>query len=69
MDPRVDMLDKRMDRIDAKLDGMDGRLRGIELTLAKMPTVNGLWGMIATVLGIALAIAGLTFMVAEWVKG
>jgi hypothetical protein len=43
-----------------------GKLSGLETILAKQPTAVGLWGMIATMLGIALAIAGLTFVVADY---
>jgi len=43
------LADARMGRIEDKLDRIGDRLAG-------MPTVNGLWGMIATVLGVALTL-------------
>lgn len=45
------MIDK-MDTIIEKLGGM--------------PTTNGIWGMIATVIAVGIAIAGLTFAIASY---
>ena len=42
----------RMGRIEDKLDRMNERL-------SSMPTVNGLWGMVATVLGVALTVVAI----------
>ncbi len=46
------LADARMGRIEDKLDRMNERL-------SSLPTVNGLWGMIATVLGVALTVVGI----------
>lgn len=43
-----------------------GKLSGLEVAMAKQPTVAGLWGMIATMLVVALAIAALTFIIADY---
>lgn len=67
MDPRVDALESRMDRFEGKLDRIGDGLADIRVELAKKPTTAGLWGMIATVIAVALAIAALSFAVAEWV--
>jgi hypothetical protein len=61
LEAQMESVDRRLDRIDEKLD------RIIERT-GSLPTMNGLWGMIATVVGVGLTIAGLTFAIAEWVK-
>jgi hypothetical protein len=60
LEAQMESVDKRLDKIDDKLD------RIIEKTGA-LPTTNGLWGMVATVIGVGLAIAGLTFAIAEHV--
>lgn len=62
LEARADMTDQRLGRIEDKLD------RLLERT-GSLPTTNGLWGMVATVIGVGLAISGLTFVIAEWVKG
>lgn len=46
------LADARMGRIEDKLDRMNERL-------SSMPTVNGLWGMVATVLGVALTVVAI----------
>lgn len=61
LEARADMTDQRLGRIEDKLD------RILEKVGAQ-PTTNGLWGMVAAVLGVGLAISGLTFVIAEWVK-
>lgn len=38
----------------------------IKVEFAKRPTTTGLWGMLATLLALALAIAGLVFVVADY---
>ena len=42
--------------------------RRATIEFAKRPTTIGLWGMVATVIGVGLAIAGLTFMIADYVS-
>jgi anti-sigma factor RsiW len=59
-------VDKTLDEIKAEQRDQRQILGDIRDRLARMPTVNGLWGMIATVLAIGIAIAGLTFAVAQW---
>src|SRR5688500_3765647 len=60
LEARADMTDQRLTRIEDKLDRVLERLGG-------MPTTNGLWGMIAAVIGVGLTMAGLTFVIADWV--
>lgn len=59
LEARADMADQRLVRIEDKADKILEKLGG-------MPTTNGLWGMIATVIGVGLAIAGLTFAIADF---
>jgi len=65
---RIARLEAQMESVDKRLDRIDGKLDRIIERTGALPTTNGLWGMIATVIGVGLAIAGLTFVVAEWVK-
>lgn len=60
LEVRADYAEQRLIRIEDKLD------RVLE-KLGSMPTTNGLWGMIATVIGVGISIAGLTFMIAQHV--
>lgn len=59
LEAQMESVDKRLDKIDDKLD------RLLERT-GSMPTTNGIWGMIATVIGVGLAISGLTFVIADY---
>lgn len=62
LEARADMTDQRLTRIEDKLDKVLDRV-------GSLPTANGLWGMVATVIGVGLAIAGLTFAVATYAAG
>lgn len=68
LEARATSADIRMDRIETKLDSALSLLSDIRVTLTGKPGTSALWGMVATMLGIALAMAGISFMVAEWVK-
>lgn len=68
MNERVAKLEVRAEYVDQRLDQMNSKLDRIVERMDALPTVSGLWGMIATVIGVGLAISGLTFVIAEWVK-
>lgn len=55
----AEQAEKRFDRMQSTLDRIDGRL-------ASMPTVGGLWGMIATVIGVSLAVLALVAAIFAW---
>lgn len=59
---RADAADQRMERIEGKLDTLIART-------AAMPTINGMWGMIATVLGLCIASVGIIIAVLTWLQG
>ena len=65
-------LDSRMDKLEGgvggRLDKLDERLKhtAAKEDLARLPTKGNLWGMIAAVLGTSVAIAGLTFVIADY---
>lgn len=59
LEARADITDQRMARIEDKLD------RVLE-KLSDLPSKGGLWGMVATVIGVGLAISGLTFVIADY---
>lgn len=66
MEQRIANLEARFDRIENKLDAMGETLTEIRVELKAKPSVAGLWGMIATVIGVALAIAFGTFAIADY---
>jgi hypothetical protein len=55
---RLDQYEKRADAADARMIRVESLLTDIRVDLAKKPTVGGLWGMVATTLGIAIAMIG-----------
>lgn len=59
LEARADFTERQLDKMDSKLDTIIGKLGG-------MPTTNGIWGMIATVIAVGIAIAGLTFAIASY---
>ena len=59
LNARAHATEKRLDSIENKLDTLLERS-------AKQPTIAGMWGMIATVIGIAVAVAFGTFAVADY---
>jgi hypothetical protein len=56
----------RLDRMEGKIDRLGDVLTDIRIDLAKKPSTAALWTMVATVLGLALAIAFGTFTVASF---
>jgi hypothetical protein len=66
MEARVTRLEDDMRDVKSDLRGIRDLLTDIRIELAKKPSAGALWGMVATVLGVGLAISGLTFVVAEW---
>lgn len=59
---RADQSDQRMERMEGKLDTILERVSG-------MPTINGMWGMVATVLGICVASVGTVIAILTWLQG
>ena len=53
---RLDAYEKRADAADARMQHVEALLTDIRLELAKKPSVTALWGMIATTVGIAVAL-------------
>ena len=65
MNERVTRLEVEFEHVRKDLDEIKADQKAVLARLAQMPTVTGLWGMIATVIGVGIAIAGLTFAVAS----
>ena len=66
MESRVSRLEATVEHIDRDLTEMKGDIKGIfgiltdiRVEIAKRPTTGGLWGMVATVLGVAIAMIGI----------
>jgi hypothetical protein len=55
---RLDQYEKHADAADARMARIESLLTDIRLDLAKKPTVAGLWGMVATTIGVAIAMIG-----------
>lgn len=66
MDARVTRLEEDVRDQRADWKAIRDLLTEIRIELAKKPSTGALWGMVATVLGVGLAISGLTFAIAEW---
>lgn len=66
LEHRMEGVEIRLGRVEDKLDRLAEAVADIRIELAKKPTTGALWGMVATMLGIALAIAALTFVVTDY---
>jgi hypothetical protein len=55
---RLDQFEKRADAADARMGRVEALLTEIRVDLARKPTVAGLWGMVATTIGVAIAMVG-----------
>ncbi|MFM8608467.1 MAG: hypothetical protein ACKOBC_10975 [Hyphomicrobiales bacterium] len=69
LEERTDLFSKQLDRIVTRLDAMDAKfdLMNEKLTgIAKLPSKEFLIGSLTAVLAIALAIAALTFTIADY---
>jgi hypothetical protein len=62
LEERTDLFGKQLDRIVTRLDAMDEKLAAI----SKLPSKEFLIGSLTAVLAIALAIAALTFTIADY---
>jgi hypothetical protein len=67
MEDRVIRLEEDMREVRSDQKAIRDLLTDIRLELAKKPNTGALWGMIATVIGVALAISAISFAVADWV--
>lgn len=58
------------DRVEGKIDRIGDVLIDIRVELAKRPTTAGLWGMVATVIGVALTMVGIVaaLLAIPWVS-
>lgn len=59
MNERVIRLEEWAKHADQRMGRVEDALGRIEQRLGSLPTVNGLWGMIATVIGVAVALVAL----------
>lgn len=55
---RLDQYEKHADAADARMVRVESLLTDIRVDLARKPTVAGLWGMVATTIGVAIAMIG-----------
>jgi hypothetical protein len=58
MDARLTTLEQWSKIADARMARVEEKLDRVSERLAMLPTTNGLWGMIATVLGVAVTVVG-----------
>jgi hypothetical protein len=56
---RLDLADKRFEAADARMQRIKDSLTEMKIALSRLPTINGLWGMIATVIGVSLTMIAL----------
>lgn len=66
MEARVTKLELIAEQTEKRFDRMQSTLDRIEQRLASMPTVGGLWGMIATVIGVSLAVLAIVAAIFAW---
>lgn len=66
---RITLLEYRAEAADQRMARMEDKLDRVLETVSKMPTINGLWGMIATVLGICIASVGTVIAILTWLQG
>jgi len=66
MQARVSRLEDDMRDVRSELKGIRDLLTEMRIELAKKPSSAALWGMVAIMLGVALAVSGLNFVIAEW---
>lgn len=63
MESRVTRLEVEFEHVRKDLDEIKTNLKDISLRLARMPTIGGMWGMVATVIGVALSMISMTVAV------
>ncbi|MDQ3561089.1 MAG: hypothetical protein M3453_18315 [Pseudomonadota bacterium] len=59
-------MEARVTRLEDDMKEIRDLLTEIRIELARKPGTGALWGMVATMLGVGLAISGLTFVIADW---
>lgn len=69
MDTRLAILEHRADAADRRMERMEGKLDTLLDRTAKMPTISGMWGMIATVIGVCAASLGVVIAILTWLQG
>ncbi|WP_299437592.1 hypothetical protein [uncultured Rhodospira sp.] len=68
MENRITRLEVEQEHVRRDLDEIKGLLKDIGLRLARMPTVGAMWGMVATVIGVALSMIGITVAVIAYLS-
>lgn len=68
LEARVSGVEGRLDRMEGKLDRIGETLADIRVELASKPSTGTLWTMVGTMLAVAIAMAGISFLVADWVR-
>jgi hypothetical protein len=66
---RLDLADKRFEAVADRMQRIADSLTEIKIALSRLPTINGLWGMIATVIGMALTIPALIVGILTYLPG
>ena len=66
LEERTELFAKQFDRILARLDAMDEKLVALGRDTARLPTREFLIGSLLAVFGAALAVAALTFNIADY---
>jgi len=69
MDPEVAVLKHRADASDQRMARIEDKLDVLIDRTSKMATVNGLWGMVATVVGLCAASVGVIVAILTWLQG
>jgi hypothetical protein len=65
---RLDQFEKRADAAEARMGRIESLLTDIRVDLARKPTVAGLWGMVATTIGVAIAMVGVFVAVLAYLQ-
>lgn len=69
MDTRLAVLEYRANAADQRMERMESKLDTLLDRTAKMPTISGMWGMIATVIGVCAASLGVVIAILTWLQG
>ncbi len=69
LEERTDQMGKQLERLQSTLDRMDQSLQSVSVNIAKLPDRSFLVTSLIAVLAIALAVAALTFQVADYAAG
>lgn len=69
MDARIAVLEHQAKSAEERMGRIEDKLDRLLETTSKLPTTNGLWGMVATVIGVCAASLSVIVAILTWLQG